>query len=134
MYSIARLFGRERTRWFLAKLPFMETSDIDKTEAFFEKHERAAVFFGRLLPIFRSLISLPAGVIKMNLPLFIAFTALGSAVWNTALIYAGYILGENWGEVEVYISLISKIIIGAAVLAVLVWAAHKFWLRKKSNP
>ncbi|WP_353065784.1 DedA family protein [Arcanobacterium hippocoleae] len=46
LYGIARLFGRKRTRWFLGKLPFMETSDIDKTEAFFEKHERSAVFLG----------------------------------------------------------------------------------------
>lgn len=131
LYAIARLFGRKRTRWFLGKLPLMDLSDIDKTEAFFEKHERGAVLFGRMLPIFRSLISLPAGVVKMQLSKFIFFTAIGSAIWNTALIYAGYLLGENWHEVEIYLNAFSKIVLIVIVIAAFGWICYKLYRRKK---
>lgn len=133
LYGIAWLFGRDRTRWFLSKLPLMDINDIDRTEAFFERHERSAVFFGRMVPIFRSLISLPAGVVKMNLTKFILFTTAGSLIWNTALIYAGYVLGENWTQVEVYLGVFSKIVAIAIVLAALAWVCVKLWNRRKKK-
>lgn len=133
LYGIARLFGRERTRWFLSKLPLMDTSDIDKTEAFFEKHERSAVFFGRMVPIFRSLISLPAGVVKMDLGKFVLFTTIGSLIWNIALIYAGYVLGENWTQVEVYLSTFSKLVAIAIVLVAIILFCYKLWKRQKTK-
>lgn len=121
LYSIARLFGRERTRAFLNWLPLTKESDVDKTEAFFERYKVPTVFFGRMLPIFRSLISLPAGVVKMNLGVFLALTTVGSAMWNTALVGAGYVLGENWSVVEGYVGVLSKIVLVGALLAVIVW-------------
>ncbi|MBM7824355.1 membrane protein DedA with SNARE-associated domain [Arcanobacterium pluranimalium] len=125
LYGAARWIGRERTRAIMGKLPLFDTADIDKTEAFFHKHDRSTVFFGRMLPIFRSLISLPAGVVKMNLPLFLLFTTVGSAIWNTALIYAGYALGENWNLVEDYIGILTKIVAGIVVVAIIVWIVLK---------
>lgn len=125
LYAIARVFGRERTRAFMAKIPLFKTSDIDKTEAFFDAHNRSTVFFGRMIPIFRSLISLPAGVIKMNFPLFLAFTAVGSAIWNTVLIAAGYALGENWTLVEQYVGVLSKIVLLVIVVAAVVWVVFR---------
>ncbi|TBW21125.1 DedA family protein [Arcanobacterium bovis] len=132
LYGAARWIGRERTRAIMAKLPLFDTSDIDKTEAFFNKHNRSTVFFGRMLPIFRSLISLPAGVVKMNMPLFLLFTTVGSAIWNTALIYAGYALGENWSLVEDYIGILTKIVAAIVVLAIVVWIVLKI-RRNKSE-
>ncbi len=133
LYGIAYLFGRERSRAFLLWLPLTKESDVDKTEAFFEKYERPAVFFGRMLPIFRSLISLPAGVIKMNIPLFIALTTVGSLIWNTALIGAGFMLGENWALVEQYVGLASKIVAGLVVIAVIVWMIMRLQARKRNQ-
>ncbi|QRV02304.1 DedA family protein [Arcanobacterium phocisimile] len=121
LYGIAYLFGRERTRALLLWLPLTRESDVDKTEQFFEKYDRPTVFFGRMLPIFRSLISLPAGVIKMNIPLFIGLTTAGSLVWNTALITAGYVLGDNWELVERYVGLGSKIVAVIVLLGLLAW-------------
>lgn len=131
LYGIAYLFGRERTRAFLNWLPLTKESDVDKTEAFFEKYERPAVFFGRMLPIFRSLISLPAGVIKMNIPLFIVLTTCGSLIWNTALIGAGFMLGENWSLVEQYVGLASKIMAVIVVLALVGWTVVRLRARKR---
>ena len=129
LYGIARVFGRERTRKYMAMLPLFDISDVDKTEAFFDKHNRGTVFFGRMIPIFRSLISLPAGVIKMNLGLFVLFTTIGSAIWNTALVIGGYVLGENWVIVENNVGIFTKIVAVVVVVAAVAWVVLR--LRKR---
>lgn len=118
LYYVGALLGRERTRAIAAKLPLVKMSDIDRTEALFVKYETSAVFFGRLIPIFRSLISIPAGVERMPLHIFIGLTALGSFIWNTALIFAGYLLGSNWHVVEEYVGVFQKVIIVLVIGAV----------------
>lgn len=120
LYGIARLIGRERTRAIFNWLPLVKMSDVDKTEEWFHKHDQSTVFFGRMLPIFRSLISLPAGVIKMNLAWFTLLTTAGAAIWNTALVGAGYVLGENWHLVEQYVGILSYVV-AAVVVVLLVW-------------
>lgn len=120
LYWVGALLGRDRVRAIASKMPLIKVSDVDKTEDWFEKHGRATVFFGRMVPIFRSLISVPAGVERMPLPGFLALTAAGSAIWNSALILAGYFLGENWHVVERYLGVASKVVLGAVALAV-VW-------------
>jgi membrane protein DedA with SNARE-associated domain len=120
LYYVGALLGRDRVRAIAEKMPLVKASDVDKSEDWFNRHGRATVFFGRMVPIFRSLISIPAGVERMPVPTFVAFTAAGSAIWNTALILAGYMLGENWHLVEQYIGVVSKVVIGLLALAV-VW-------------
>lgn len=120
LYGIARLIGRERTRAIFNWLPLVKMSDVDKTEEWFHKHDQSTVFFGRMLPIFRSLISLPAGVIKMNLAWFTLLTTAGAAIWNTVLVGAGYVLGENWHLVEQYVGILSYVV-AAVVVVLLVW-------------
>lgn len=132
LYGIARLFGRERTRAVFEWLPLVKMSDVDSTEEWFHKHNQSTVFFGRMLPIFRSLISLPAGVIKMSFPLFTVLTVAGSAIWNTALIGAGYFLGENWHVVEEYVGVFSKVVLVLALVALVAWVAHRVYTNKKS--
>lgn len=134
LYLLAYAFGRERTRHYLGKIPLFKVSDIDKTEQFFDRHSHAVVFFGRMIPVFRSLISLPAGVIGMNFPLFLLFTAAGSAIWNTVLIGAGYALGENWHIVEDYVGIFSKLVLGALLLAAFIWIGKRLWERRKTTP
>jgi membrane protein DedA with SNARE-associated domain len=74
----------------------IDPEDLDKTEAWFAKYGAAAAFFGRLVPVVRSLVSFAAGVAKMPLLPFIVFTALGSLPFTIALVAGGYALGENW--------------------------------------
>ncbi|MET9106361.1 DedA family protein [Streptomyces zhihengii] len=118
LYGVGALLGRERTIAIAAKLPLVKTSDIERTEAWFVKHGPKAVFFGRMIPVFRSLISVPAGVERMSLPMFTLLTTLGSALWNTVFVLAGYALGERWEDVTGYVSTYSKVVLGVAVLAV----------------
>lgn len=93
LYWIGMLVGRRRMHAIWAKLPLVKASDLDRTEQWFERHGTKAVFIGRMVPIFRSLISIPAGVERMPLPVFALLTTLGSLVWNTVLVMAGYWLG-----------------------------------------
>ena len=118
LYSVGALLGRDRTRAIAARLPLVNTTDVDRSEAWFARHGVKAVFFGRMIPIFRSFISIPAGIERMPLTTFIAFTTLGSLIWNTVFVLAGYLLGENWHVVESYASVFQLIVIVAVVAAV----------------
>ncbi|MCX4233362.1 DedA family protein [Streptomyces sp. A15ISP2-DRY2] len=120
LYGVGALLGRDRTIAVAARLPLVKVSDIEKTEAWFSRHGTKAIFFGRMIPVFRSLISVPAGVERMPLPVFLGLTTLGSAIWNTVFVLAGYFLGENWTDVAGYVSTYSKVVLAGAALALLV--------------
>ncbi|MEE1753304.1 DedA family protein [Streptomyces sp. SP18CS02] len=127
LYGVGALLGRDRTVSLAARLPLVKVSDIERTEAWFGRHGTKAVFFGRMVPIFRSLISVPAGVERMRLPVFLALTTLGSAIWNTVFVLAGYLLGDNWEDVTRYVSMYSKAVLVVAVGAVLVFVAVRLF-------
>lgn len=117
LYWIGAAFGRDRIRAVAARLPLVKVSDIDRTEAWFARHGGKAVFLGRMIPIFRSLISVPAGVERMPVSRFLLYTAAGSFIWNTTFVLAGYQLGENWASVEGYAGAFQKLVIVACALA-----------------
>jgi membrane protein DedA with SNARE-associated domain len=129
LYGIGALLGRDRTVAMAARLPLVNVSDIERTEAWFLRHGTKAVFFGRMIPIFRSLISVPAGVERMRLPVFLGLTTLGSAIWNTVFVLAGYFLGANWHRVTDIVSTYSKVVLAVAALAVLVFIALRLLRR-----
>jgi membrane protein DedA with SNARE-associated domain len=118
LYYVGALLGRDRTRAIFRKMPLVSINDVDRTEAWFIKYEAKTVFFGRMVPIFRSLISIPAGVERMNMVLFIAYTAAGSLVWNSTLIYLGFILGENFHLVENYVGIFQYVVIAVVLAAI----------------
>lgn len=120
LYAVGAMLGEERMMRLAAKLPLIKLSDIEKTQAWFARHGRKTVFFGRMIPIFRSLISIPAGVTRMPMATFLLFTTLGSAIWNTVFVLAGYYLGENWSVVEEYAGVLSNVVIVLVAVAV-VW-------------
>jgi membrane protein DedA with SNARE-associated domain len=123
LYAVGALLGRDRTRAIAARLPLVKLSDIDRTEAWFARHGVKAVFFGRMVPLFRSFISLPAGVERMPMTRFLVFTALGSLIWNVIFVLAGYQLGENWRVVQDYVGVYQKLVVAAVVVAVAAFVA-----------
>ncbi|WP_432114214.1 DedA family protein [Streptomyces sp. S1] len=123
LYWIGALFGRERMHAIWAKLPLVKASDLVRTEEWFARHGTKAVLLGRMVPIFRSLISVPAGVERMPLPLFVALTTLGSLVWNGILVMAGYWLGDRWDVVEGYVGVLSKAVLVLVLVAVAAYVA-----------
>ncbi|MGI5348023.1 DedA family protein [Streptomyces sp. CA-250714] len=123
LYWIGRLFGRDRMHAIWARLPLVKASDLARTEEWFTKHGTKAVFFGRMVPIFRSLVSVPAGVERMPLPVMIVLTTLGSLIWNSVLVLAGYWLGGRWQMVETYVGIVSKAVLGLVALALVGYVA-----------
>ncbi|MBC9724103.1 DedA family protein [Streptomyces sp. TRM68367] len=121
LYGVGALLGRDRTVAIAARLPLVKVADIEKTEAWFLRHGTKAVFFGRMIPFFRSLISVPAGVERMRLPVFLGLTTLGSAIWNTVFVLAGHALGDKWPEVTRIVSTYSKVVLAVAALTALVF-------------
>lgn len=118
LYAVGALLGRRRTRAIAFRVPLVRVSDVDRAEAWFAKYGVATVFFGRMIPMFRSFISIPAGIERMSVGTFLVFTALGSLVWNTTFVLAGYLLGENWHVIEKYAGFFSKAVVLVVVLAV----------------
>ncbi|MFD3835371.1 DedA family protein [Streptomyces sp. NPDC058642] len=133
LYGVGALLGRDRTVAIAARLPLVKTRDIEKTEGWFLRHGTKAVFFGRMIPIFRSLISVPAGVERMPLPVFLGLTTLGSALWNTAFVMAGYTLGANWTQVTDVVSTYSKIVLALAAAAVVAFVAVRLLRRRPAS-
>jgi membrane protein DedA with SNARE-associated domain len=116
LYWLGAGFGRVRVRRLAHRVPLVEVADVDRAEAWFARHGGKAVFFGRMVPLVRSLISIPAGVERMPLLRFAALTALGSAVWNSGFVLAGYWLGERWREIDPYASALQKVVLAGAIL------------------
>ncbi|MCX5113107.1 DedA family protein [Streptomyces sp. NBC_00378] len=118
LYWIGMLFGRDRMHAVWARLPLVRGSDLERTEQWFARHGTKAVLLGRMVPVFRSLISVPAGVERMPLPLFVTLTAVGSLLWNSVLVMAGYWLGDRWDLVETYVGVLSKAVLVLVLVAV----------------
>lgn len=113
---IVRRFLRRYGRWLT-----VSEADLDRALAVFGKHGDAIVFVGRLIPLIRSLISLPAGMRRMPLGRFLLLTTMGSAIWNSALAYAGLLLGNNWEAVLAFLSQYQKLTLAALAALVLLW-------------
>lgn len=112
----------------------VKKEDIHKADAWFERYGIWTVLFCRMVPIVRSLISIPAGMARMNFGLFLFFTTIGTAIWNTLLVWIGASLGENWHTITEYMNVYSKVIyVVAAILLVIaiVWYIRRF--RESNN-
>ena len=111
-YFLALYLGRA-ILFKVGKYFFLKPSAIIKIENFFNNHGGISIFIGRIIPGARHLISLPAGVAKMNFGLFFIYTFLGSALWTSALTVLGYLIGKNQNLIEQYLHLL---IFGALAL------------------
>lgn len=136
LYAFGAWIGRERLyhltnrfgRYFL-----ISESDLDRADAWFSQHQAKAVVIGRLVPGVRSVISLPAGVTRMPLTTFTLYTTLGSLLWNSLLVGAGYVLGNQWDRVGGVVSWAQYVVIALILLAMLwfVWSRReqlRVWL------
>ena len=114
-YWIAVKFGRPfLLRW--GKYFFVSPESVDKADKFFLKHGHVSTLVGRLLPVIRQYISLPAGIARMPLKTFSLFTTIGAGAWVSVLTFAGYLLGEHQELLKNYLHVITLSCVGAAVI------------------
>jgi membrane protein DedA with SNARE-associated domain len=133
LYGIAAWIGPVRLRSFVVrrgKWFGVKERDLDRAEAWFDKRANAAVFLGRCVPLVRSIVSIPAGFRHMPFVPFTVYTALGSLVWNIALVGAGAILGARWREVGDYVAILQWIVI-VGIIGLLGWFAWTRFLRPR---
>jgi membrane protein DedA with SNARE-associated domain len=133
MYWIAAVIGDERLHAFTRKFgKWVQIREVDLTRAeeWFDRHATSAVLFGRCVPLIRSVVSIPAGIRRMKLVPYIAYTFAGSLVWNILLIGAGALLGDNWERVGSYVGVFQWVVI-ALVIAVI--ARFTFGVYRRRN-
>ena len=106
------------------KYVLLSHRDLDLADRWFARHGEATVFFARLLPVIRTFIAFPAGVARMDMKRFIAYTFAGSLPWCLGLAYVGMILGEKWPTIRVYFHRFD-LLIGAVLIAGIVWYVRR---------
>lgn len=130
-YYLAFYLGRNIVDKLVSKygkIFFLDSNSIHKSEAFFSKYGDITTFVGRLIPVIRQLISLPAGFAKMKLSKFIVYTSLGAGIWVAVLLSIGYFFGANQEIINQNLNVISRVIL---ILVILVIAIYLFVKNKR---
>ena len=125
-YYAGRLFGLERVRSLadrFGRVMAFNADEIDMAVGWFRRFGPIIVLFGRLIPLIRTLISIPAGLSRMSLPVFLLASTTGALVWNTFLTMAGYLLHEHYEVIEVVLDPLSYIVLGLVVVLYLLKVA-----------
>ena len=136
LYALGRWVGVERLARVADRIPLTSAADVEKAMAWFHRFGPVAVLIGRFIPIVRSLISIPAGVDRMRLWLFLLLTTIGSGIWNTLFVVLGYVLGENWVVVEDIASRYSRIVLIIAIIVIvafIVWRVVRLVRRRRDT-
>ena len=137
-YGIGRLINEQRIEQWLDKHGRwigISSEELARSRRWFSRYGTALVFWGRLVPGIRTLISVPAGIELMPMAPFLIWTTAGSLIWTLLLTIAGMVLGEGYSNVEVWIDPVSKVIKVGLVIAVLaggIWLALRIWRRRQS--
>lgn len=128
LYGAGRIFNRERlmklTAGPVGKVLCLKPADVAKADGWFLEKGTKTVFFCRFIPIVRSLISVPAGMSRMPMGRFLAYTTAGTILWNTALVSLGAVLGESWGRIAYLVgeySHIMLIVISISTISGIIW-------------
>ena len=133
LYWLGYALGEERLRRWLDRIPLVDADDLNLADRWFERHEKGAVFFGRMAPVVRSLVSIPAGANHMKLGMFTLLTTIGSGIWNTLFIGGGYALGSRWQMLEQYSSYFDYAIMAFFAVTIAMWVIKKVRKRKRAT-
>ena len=136
LYVISSAIGPERLRAFVQRFGRwfgVKQTDLLRAEAWFDRRSFVAVLVGRCVPLIRSIVSIPAGFRRMKLTSFILLTAVGSAVWNIALIGAGALLGDQWERVGEYVGVFQWLVIGAILVLLVRFVYLSLQNRRRQN-
>ncbi|GAB3078331.1 DedA family protein [Micromonospora schwarzwaldensis] len=130
LYWLGAALGEDRLKRWLDHVPLVDLEDLEKADRWFERHGRWAVLIGRVVPVVRSLVSIPAGANRMPLGEFVLLTTLGSGVWNTLIVGAGFLLGSRWEDVDRYSQWFNYAIFAVFGVMIVSWAVKKVRRRR----
>lgn len=119
LYSLGAFLSEERLMWLLHKVGRFvgfTKKDIDRGFEWFERHGAPVVFFGRLIPLVRSVVSVPAGAARMPIGQFVLWTSLGSVIWNVVWVVIGQILGDQWEKADVWAGTFQLVVLVALAI------------------
>lgn len=137
LYGIGRILNAQRLeRWLSGKLGRilrLKPEDVEKAQAWFEKRGGKTVFLCRFVPIVRSLISIPAGMTKMNMGKFTLFTAAGTFVWNLVLVNLGVFAGASWEKIADAIGVYANVVLVVIVAAFAAGVVIFLWRRSRKK-
>jgi membrane protein DedA with SNARE-associated domain len=136
LYFVSAAIGPERLRGFVERFGKwfgVKSSDLVRAEEWFDRRSSAAVLVGRCVPLIRSIVSIPAGFRRMKLTSFVVLTAIGSAVWNIALIGAGAVLGDQWERVGEYVGVFQWLVVAAILLLLVRFVVSRLKNRHRQN-
>ena len=136
LYVISSAIGPERLRAFVQRFGRwfgVKQTDLLRAEAWFDRRSFVAVLVGRCVPLIRSIVSIPAGFRRMKLTSFILLTAVGSAVWNIALIGTGALLGDQWERVGEYVGVFQWLVIAAILVLLVRFVYLRLQNRRRQN-
>ena len=136
LYFVSAAIGPERLRAFVERFGKwfgVKSADLVRAEAWFDRRSFVAVLVGRCVPLIRSIVSIPAGFRRMKLTSFILLTAVGSAVWNIALIGAGALVGDQWERVGEYVGVLQWLVIGAILVLLVRFVYLRLQNRRRQN-
>lgn len=128
LYYLGRVVGEERLKQWAdryGKWLTVSGKEIERADQWFERHGHKAVFFGRLVPGVRSLISIPAGISGMNVLQFLLYSAAGALIWTAVLAYLGRLLGQNYERVNEYLGPITYVVLGGLLIAGIIWVVRR---------
>lgn len=134
-YELGHLLGEDRVRELIkrfGKWLMLSEDDFDQALDWFDRYGEPVIFFGRMVPIIRSLVSIPAGIARMNRVQFSAYTAVGTGLWSFLLAFAGYLLGRSWPLVSEWMSRYEKVVMVVIVVAFVAFIAKRLWDRRLS--
>jgi membrane protein DedA with SNARE-associated domain len=135
-YGLGRLLGEDRIRGLLRRYGrwlLLGEEDFDKALAWFNRYGEKVIFFGRMVPIVRSLVSIPAGIARMAMGRFVLYTAIGTAFWSFILALAGYLLGHSWPLVSAWVSKYERIVLAVGAVGVTVFVVRRLRERRKRS-
>ncbi|GAA3768919.1 DedA family protein [Micromonospora maritima] len=130
LYWLGAALGEDRLKRWLDHIPLVDLEDLEKADRWFERHGRWAVLIGRVVPVVRSLVSIPAGANRMPLGEFVLLTTLGSGVWNALIVGAGFALGSRWEDVDRYSQWFNYAIFAVFGIMIVSWAVKKVRRRR----
>jgi len=136
LYFVSAAIGPDRLRAFVERFGKwfgVKPADLVRAEAWFDRRSFVAVLVGRCVPLIRSIVSIPAGFRRMKLTNFILLTAIGSAVWNIALIGAGAVLKDQWDVVGDYVGVFQWLVVAAIIVALAKFVLSRIKRRNTSK-